>query len=895
MTEALALSTAPIRLLLVTPSPINDPNRLRPEMELAHLTTALEEAGAEVDIFRLNPPTIGHLRRALARDRFHIVHVAAHAGGGIEFEDEDGTTIIVGDEEFADALPDNNNHDLLLVLNGCSTEGLADRLAAARRNLTTISVAGNLGRRDALRAIEEIYGMLFTESSLAQIAQGASHALMSRMPVSSRSLPIRVRGPRVGAPAFDGTPVSGRPRYIPYSPPANLPSQQRVVVDRSTELRALYDKLFHENGSGPYIGLVGITGNGKTTIAQAMAGRYGWRFRSGIGYFSLRGGFSAPHLVKTMGWPERDVPLRPEEAAMYLSQGRFLLIFDDIDEAPESDLAEIIAMLRSWDTSLGGRAVLISYSHRPELQNVVGANWITVKELPHDASRELMIACLGGDEKARRLVGADEQVTEASRLCLGHPKTIEYTASLLQLGQRWTEMRGELTRLSGEGPLAVNSEMLSRVISLLELRSSLVMDLLDAWAVFEDAAEESAWRHLALGGRRQTPELKSGLDAALNELHGAALIERQEEPDGTRCVMHALLVAHLRTRHDQLSKEKMKNLVQLQLARQAALAKDDDYPGDESGNIRRVLAVAEDLRLWREILAYCGSLVGQRESPLIRRGPWPLACDLLDAAIQAASELGDQEREAAFLVCRGLVDYRLAAFTKAERAYAQAAGMAADVGARSIQLQALRGVGQVHYRMGAFDRAETVYRDARRLATDEEAGADIDHQLAKILYRKGRLDEARELLRRVQDYRRRAGRRGALAKTIHEQARIEQAAQRPEQAKTLYMEALRLERAENDPVMEQATLFQMAKLALETGRTIEAQRLFDDSRAISERLGDPVWLVHARYGRALLDWANNNRDRARKGAVEALDESRKLKLGLAMEIQRWLDAHEGDG
>lgn len=292
--------------------------------------------------------------------------------------------------------------------------------------------------------------MLFTESSLAQIARGASHALMSRMPLSGRSLPIRVRGARADDPAFDGIPASGRPRYIAYSPPANLPSQQRVVVDRSAELLTLYHKLFHENGSGPYIGLVGITGNGKTTIAQAMAGRYGWRFRSGIGYFSLRGSFSAPHLVEAMGWPERDSPLRPEEAAMYLSQGRFLLIFDDIDEAPPSVLTEIIAMLRSWDTSLGGRAVLISYSHRPELQNVVGANWLTVKELPHDASRELMIACLGGDEKARRLVGADEQVTEASRLCLGHPKTIEYTASLLQLGQRWTEMRGELTRLSGK-------------------------------------------------------------------------------------------------------------------------------------------------------------------------------------------------------------------------------------------------------------------------------------------------------------------------------------------------------------------------------------------------------------------------------------------------------------
>ncbi|MFG1959513.1 tetratricopeptide repeat protein [Nonomuraea sp. NPDC049028] len=889
--EALAASTAPIRLLLVTPSPINDPGRLHPETELAHVTAAVEEAGAEVDILRLMPPTIGRLRRALASDKFDIVHVAAHSGGGIEFEDDDGTAILVGEDEFADAFP--NRQQCLLVLNGCSTESLADRLALANRNLTTISVAGSISRRDALRAIEEIYGLLFTRTPLSQVVNSASQAVLRRIPLRNTADPIRVRGPRESAPAFDAMPTSGRPTYFACNPPANVPTQHRAVVDRADELLALYHRLFDEDRGSPYIGLVGITGNGKTTIVQTMANRYGWRFRGGIGYFSLRGSFAASDLAEVLGWPKGEGTMRPEEVAMRLSRGRFLLIFDDIDEAPESVLAEVIALLSSWDTSLGGRAVLISYSYRAELQSIIGANWITVTGLPQDASRELMVACLGGTERARRLVGADEHVAEASRLCFGHPKTIEYTASLLQLGQRWTEMRGDLLRLSGGGPLAVNSEMLGRVITLLEERTPAVRDLLDAWAVFEDGAEESAWRHVAMGGRELTPTTRSRLDAALNELHGAALIDRHDQPGGgTRCVMHSLLVAHLRRRHAGLSQEKMSDLIRSQLAQQLELANEGNYPADESGNIRRALRVAEDLGLWQDILSYCETVVGHRDLPLIRRGPWPLALDLLDAAIRSASRFGDHMRQAAFLIVRGLVEYRLAAFTNAENAYTQAALLAKEADARGLRLQALRGVGQVHYRMGDFDQAETVYRDARRLADDEEAISDIDHQIAKIFYRKDRLDEARELFTRVYENRLRAGHDGALAKTIHERARIEHAAHRTDSARTLYEEALHLEQLAGDPVMEQATLFQMAKLALETGRTADAERLFTESRQISETLGDQVWLVHAQFGQALLDWANSARESARHKARGALTESRVLRIGLTTEIQNWLETHE---
>jgi hypothetical protein len=288
LSEVLAASSAPIRLLLVTPSPIDDPGRLLPEVELNHVHAALEEAGVAVDIVRLTPPTIGTFKRALASGRFDIVHVAAHSGDGIELEDDDGTAMTVHEEEFAELFADVP--ECLLVLNGCSTERLADRLARSGPQVTTISVAGTIRRRDALRAVEAVYGQLFTRATGEQVATSASQAVLRRTAARGGGDPIQARGPRAGTRLFEGIELgAGRPAYYACAPQANLPPQHRPVIDRSAELLELHGLLFDESSGGPYVGIVGMPGTGKTTVVQAAALRYGWRFRGGIGYFSLRG------------------------------------------------------------------------------------------------------------------------------------------------------------------------------------------------------------------------------------------------------------------------------------------------------------------------------------------------------------------------------------------------------------------------------------------------------------------------------------------------------------------------------------------------------------------------------------------------------------------------------
>jgi tetratricopeptide (TPR) repeat protein len=882
LTEALAVSRAPVKLLLVIASPINDPRRLNPNIEITEIHTAFEQTRAPVDIMRLNPPTLENLRAALATQAFDIVHIAAHAGQGrIELEDDDGTVAHVTDDELAALF--TGYRDSLLVLNGCSTEPLADRIGRDAPGITTLSVAPDIDRRDAQRIVSAIYRHVFTDTP-EQLAVGAAATLKSRRLPGTGS-PIRARGKHSGK-VTNGIPLGvGRPTYYPCTPPSNIPLQQKLVVDRVTELLRLHDLLVGDSASGPFVGLVGIPGSGKTTLVEMIANHYGWHFPHGTGYFSFRGCSGALDLNQAFGWRRSSGVTPVTQAAMRLSGGRYLLILDEMDEAGPEAAAEVRSLLSAWNTTLGGRAILVFHARRADFQSMVGANWVTVRELPIDAASDLLTARLGGPESAQRTVGPD--FAEASRLCLQHPRTIESAASLLQLGQRWADLRSDLQQLTGEGALAVNDEMLSRVIARLEGRAPVVRDLLDAWVVFEDGCLESTWRRLAVGEQTPAGAPKAQLDAALGELQGASLIDRFDSGDDSRCVMHPLLVAHLRRRHGALSEQRTRQLINMQLASLAQLLAAEDFPVSETANMMRALQLARQFGMNTEISAFCASAVGDQQLPLPRHGPWQTARDLLSIAVDAAEFLGDDLQTARFLIVTGGTEYRLASFGTANAAYERAATLAGNDPA--LRLLALKGRGQVLYRSGDMDGAEQTYLFARRLASNELAEADIDHQLAKIAYRRHDLARARSLLGRVRAAREKAGRMRDLAKTLHELARVEHAAGDLTAARQSYEEALRLERQANDPATEQATLFQLGRLALDDGRIGDASRLLDESRHLSTELRDEIWIVHADYGQALLAHAHGNHDAALERAALALQKSQMLSIGLAAEIQAWID------
>ena len=657
------------------------------------------------------------------------------------------------------------------------------------------------------------------------------------------------------------------------------------IFDREREILKLHQALFD---GGPYIGIVGITGNGKTTLVQSAVARYGWRFTDGIGYVSLRTDLSLINLVETFNWASLRTDSTRQEISIRLSSGRYLLIFDDAEDAPAEAVHEILSLLNEWDTSLGGRAIIVLHTQRAEFAEAIGRNWIQVRGLPANAARELMESRLGSKEEAKKVLGPDLAVIPD--LCFGHPKTIESTASAIDLGERWSDIKEDLLRLSGQGPLGVNDEMMGRVIERLEDRTPAVRDLLDAWAVFEDRCRESVWRKVA-GGRVGDPaQQRRTFDAALRALQGATLIERYDEGGEARCLMHPLLVSHLRKRHAHLSREKLEDLARTQLRLAGDLASTDRYPAEESGNVRRALELAKELQVWPPVLEYCDKVAGQSYLPLLRGGPWPLARDILDLAVEAASLLEDREREARFLLVRGMVEYRLAELGNAESAYMAASKLSSEIHEDSIRLAALWGIGRIRYRMGDFDEARDIYLKAKAEAGDQDeiAVADVDHELGKVLYRKGEMQEARALFAKAREVRESVGKPRELARSLHELARVEHATGNLASARALYTEALELERENNDPVTEQATLFQLGRLAIDEGQVAEAQRLFDQSKKVTERLGDKIWLAHAQYGNALLAYAAGDIENALGQARLALAQAQKLQIGLAAEVEEWV-------
>lgn len=890
LTECLAASTAKYRILLVTPSPLNDPNRLDPRHELEEIYRALDELRVDADIFTLNPPTVSALKVALAKG-FDIVHIAMHATGEhLEFEAENGLTVRLPYGRFARLFERCAN--LLLILNGCATEELADSIARLSPEVTALSMAGDIPRREARAILAEIYRMLFSGATPTQAANEASTEISGLSPETGPAL--RVRGKAAEKSIFQDKAGIATPIYFRCSPRNSFPAVMNRFFDREQEAIKLYDALFGEHSHSPFVAITGVTGFGKTALAQTVASRYGWRFPDGVGYFRPGTEPTCEGVAAALGWELRQAPemVLTSQISRRLSQSRCLLVLDNLESASPDALEKLRSLLGAWDTTVGGRAILISQEHHREFDEMIGPNRINIGSLPMSASCDLVTSLLGGSERAREVVG--DEITLAADLCFRHPRTLITASSALGIGQPWSTLKEDLQRNRLLGLVEANSEVLGQIISKLEGKIPLITDFLNAWSVFEDRCRERIWRGLvaqAVG----TMEPKHAIySEVLNELQGAAIIERFDLEGEVRCVMHPIIISHLRQRHDRISHEKTRSLVRAHLEIQRTMCSDrEDYPGEELRNIRRTLQLALDRQMWLEIVSYCMAIVGDTGRPLIRRGPWQVAKELLDLGESAAAMLPDSASDRLrFLMMRGLIKYRLAEFDQAVSDYEMAHEIAQALGREHDQVTALRGKGQVLYRCGDLNGSEAAYRAGRELAetgrleTSQDV-ADIDHQLGKVLYRRGDLPGARRLFESVRVIRETKGERRNLAKTIHELARIEHADGNMVDAQALYSQALVIERAANDPVMEQATLFQIAKLTLEQQDIATAERFFDDSRQISEGLNDLVWIAHAKYGKAMLAAARDIHDDAEEHASDALDLARQLNIGLAQEIIDW--------
>ena len=518
LTECLSESEAEARILLVVPSPLNDPHHLRLQPELEAIYGVLKSLGVSIDIFRLAPPTLSALRVSLASKKFDIVHVAVHARREyLEFEEDDGTATQVDYERFAQCFAHSTAR--LLILNGCDTELIGDAIARTAAAIQTITIAGDIERRSALRIISSVYELLFSGLSPDQAASEASVSASNRRAVQAR-------GSKSDSSLFSLALGTGGPNYFDCAPRNNLPPlDQKPFFDRETQTLEIYNALLTEETHAPYAGLLGMTGYGKTMLAQTFARRFSWRFPDGIWYFHVKSNPSVRAIADECGWQLGDMNEHQlaAEIAARLSEMRCLIVLDELETVTPETASMFTSLLSDWDTRLGGRAILILQSHRPEFDSVVGPNWIRVDQLPVDAACDLMVSVLGGIDRAKNIIGSDIQ--NAANLCLSHPRTLVSAGGLLHAGQPWRDVRTQLEKSSLNGPIGNNDEVLNQLVKRLETRSPLTRDILDAWLAFEDRCRDTVLRTIVAEALQTSESVMELYPYALSELQGASIIE----------------------------------------------------------------------------------------------------------------------------------------------------------------------------------------------------------------------------------------------------------------------------------------------------------------------------------------------------------------------------------
>lgn len=887
LTECVTQSVG-LKVLLVLPAPLNDPARTSPERELATIFGVFDELRVEATLIRLNPPTAEALTTAISLNSFDVIHIAGHgAVDHLELETDAGLLAAVSYYEFARMLAEHRR--CVIVLTGCATEAFADVAASAVGQITTIAVSGDMPRHDGQRALAGVYRRLLTGNAPERIAREVTRDLESHGGPAGKAAVV-ARGASAGTP-FDELRVGvAQPVYHPCGPVTNLrrAAQDERLFGRETELVGLSEWLAGKGSENHYLGVVGITGTGKTSLVKSVARRHSWRFTEGVIYFSGTDGFSAEQLANALGWDLSDVPQTDlvAEVADRLSRGRYLLVFDDADEYGDASSEAMHDLLDSWEPALGSRAILICHSASADLTPLVGRNWMPVRDLPPTAAVEMLGSLLDGEPGAGN--GARIDLAEATRMCFFHPRTISSAAALLGMGQSYRDLRRDLAEL--DGPLAANAAILKRVVSTLESRAPMTRDMLNCLTVLSTSCRESTWRRLA--GEIMPPgaDTTRATVRALNELQSARLVERDDNAEDPRCTIHPLVMAHVKV-HISVAEPKLRRLVGKHLEIQADIAaRDKLYPGGEMASIRRSLQVAAELGMDDPIVRYCAAVIGSSRSPIVRAGPWRFGRELLEFGETAARNTGDSVNLSRFAGVRGKIEYRLTKFDEALAAFCESWDRANESGDSGRQLEALKGQGQVHYRTGRFEAAERVYVQARELASDigEPAIADVDHQLAKVHYRRKDYQAARIALESALRVREAVDDRSRdVAKSIHELGRVEHACKNFGKAKSLYRKALDIERQNGDAVTEQATLFQLGRLAIDEGSLDEAAGHLASSKALSQRLGDPLWLVHAEYGEALLADAQGSSE-ARSLAERALADAKALRIGLADEIAVWI-------
>ncbi|HEV2372507.1 MAG TPA: BTAD domain-containing putative transcriptional regulator [Streptosporangiaceae bacterium] len=271
------------------------------------------------------------------------------------------------------------------------------------------------------------------------------------------------------------TPAAGSP-FLPLpvsytESPCTLPYDIADFVGRDAELNRIFRRA---RETGGIIGIDGIGGSGKTSLAIRAAHQLVPDYPAGQIYVDLRG-YSPDQkpitpadalgiLLRALGLPGEKIPDDvPGRSALWqrLVYGkRALIVLDNASGA---------SGIRSLLPAGSGSLVLVTC--RTRLLDIDGAEWISIDTMTPEESGAFIATTLG----ARRVAAEPEAAAELARLCDHLPLALRIATARLDNRPRWTlgymseRLRDETRRLDelsmGERSVAANLRLSYQVLA----------------------------------------------------------------------------------------------------------------------------------------------------------------------------------------------------------------------------------------------------------------------------------------------------------------------------------------------------------------------------------------------------------------------------------------------
>lgn len=398
----LAVIAAPYAAMSSGQDPLNPLDRVAEwDVMRAALRDATARAGAEaapLALVRLTPPTSQQLAAALSHggpDAYRVVHFVCYGERDMLYlEDENGHESYAVAEYVANVFKPGGA--LVAIFDGCFSEHMARLLVEQTGIQAVIGARRKLLPANARLFAAHFYAALAGGESIRRAYRGAL-AVLKQQPngqaerleyverdaldaVDDPALPLPPPGGRASCPLE----ISGDPLLV------NVP-QHTGFVGRREQLSALAQD---PPGEAPHlIAFHGAAGQGKSWLAAEYAGRFAWRYPSGVLWVTITGQTLAREIAAQVAQLVALPPYAPEDAVIdRLGREPALIVLDGVNRLDAAgERAALRAFLEKLGTRTQARVLLTAPDASDLLTPAVASRTVAVEHLPAKAARTLAL------------------------------------------------------------------------------------------------------------------------------------------------------------------------------------------------------------------------------------------------------------------------------------------------------------------------------------------------------------------------------------------------------------------------------------------------------------------------------------------------------------------------